>query len=117
MSLYGITVESAPDITTNGSGGRYPKILFRMTRKLNTGDPTSNHRKENEMAEWINAKDKQPKSVRQTVLCVWKNRIGTKTYYGFARFDKEYDSWWVANEGAYEVLYWMPLPKKPEEEE
>lgn len=69
------------------------------------------------MSEWINAKDKQPKSVRQTVLCVWKNSIGTKTYYGFARFDKEYDSWWVANEGAYEVLYWMPLPKKPEEDE
>lgn len=69
------------------------------------------------MSEWINAKDKQPKSVHQTVLCVWENRIGTKTYYGFARFDKECDSWWVANEGAYEVLYWMPLPKKPEEEE
>nr|DAF94503.1 MAG TPA: hypothetical protein [Siphoviridae sp. ctTDf8] len=30
------------------------------------------------MSEWINAKDKQPKSVRQTVLCVWKNGIGTK---------------------------------------
>lgn len=39
MSLYGITVESAPDITTNGSGRRYPKILFRMTKKLSIGDP------------------------------------------------------------------------------
>lgn len=66
------------------------------------------------MAEWINAKDKQPKSTRQMVLCLWKNRKGT--HYGFARFEKEYDSWWVDKEGSYDVLYWMPLPEPPKGE-
>lgn len=76
------------------------------------------------MNEWINVDDRLPEKNKSVLVC-YKLTDGRKRYgiahYCEGRFSRE-DVWILAKDiytcgfGLKNVLYWMPIPKLPEQE-
>jgi hypothetical protein len=67
------------------------------------------------MSEWISVKDRLPE--KQTEVLVYRrNRGGLCNYECEIDFDRLCaDGTWLYRD-IYEVLYWMPLPEPPKEQ-
>ena len=71
------------------------------------------------MSEWISVADRLPDK-QDEYLVLWIHRIGrtARLFYEILEFDGEN---WVDDIpqaepfGGFDVVYWMPLPKKPKE--
>ena len=76
------------------------------------------------MSEWISANDKLPEKNKSVLVC-YKLADGMKrygiTHYCNGYFDRE-DVWILAKDiytcgvALKNVLYWLPIPKLPEQE-
>ena len=73
------------------------------------------------MPEWISVNDHLPEH-QDEYLVLWTNRIGCTAKLFYAILEYEGDGKWVEDIpqaepfGGAEVLFWMPLPGRPEEE-
>lgn len=61
-----------------------------------------------------------PPPAGEQVLCVKQNQAGRRTlcfgsYWPERKHDERFDDRWVTGGSCKNILFWMPLPKIPEE--